>query len=186
MPSFYKNILWAIITLIIVSSLFSFMLGGVETPQKISLNELAQKINSNEVAEITVSGDDLTVKLGDGTKAISKKETEAGLTETLKNFGVEGPALSKVEVSIESQSGWQFWVGILIPTLIPIFIIGFFFWMMFRQARVGVNQAFNFSRSGVRLSNISKEKITFSDVAGLREAKEELFEIVDFLKNPKK
>jgi len=152
---------------------------------KLSLNQLADKINSGGVAQISVNGDDLNIKLKDGSSAVSKKEAETGVSETFKNLGVNPAALSKVDLAVEGQSGWQFWAGILIPTLFPLIIIGIIFWLMFRQARTGVNQAFNFGRSNLRLSTF-KDKITFKDVAGLKESKEELSEVVEFLKSPKK
>ncbi len=185
MSNFFKNLTWAIVTLIVISLIFSMFLAPAKAPEKLSLSQLAQKISQGEVAEIKVNGDDLNIVLKGGANAVSKKEIESGITETLKNLGVAPEDFNKVRVSVESQSGWQFWVGILIPTLLPLIIIGFIFWMMFRQARTGVNQAFSFGRSNLRLSNL-KDKVTFKDVAGLKEAKEELVEVVDFLKNPKK
>ncbi len=186
MSSLSKNILWAIAALILISVVFSLFVQSEPQPKTISLNELTQKINANQVKQISINGEDIAVTLQDGSKATAKKEAEAGLSETLKNFGVDPVALQKVDTSVQSQSGFQFWAGILIPTLLPVIIIGFFFWLMFRQAKTGVNQAFNFGRSTIRLSIFGKEKTTFKDVAGLQEAKEELVEVVDFLKNPKK
>ncbi|MBI2623275.1 MAG: ATP-dependent metallopeptidase FtsH/Yme1/Tma family protein [Candidatus Liptonbacteria bacterium] len=186
MSNLTKNIFWAIATLFAISFVFSMFADTAGAPEKLSLSQLAQKIAAGEVKEITVNGDDLVIKLQDGKPASAKKESEAGLTETFKNLGVEPAMLQRVNVSVQSQSGWQFWAGVLIPTLLPIILIGFFFWLMFRQARTGVNQAFSFGRSNIRLTTFDKEKITFKDVAGLKEAKEELVEIVDFLKNPKK
>lgn len=184
--NFYKNLLWAIGSLIVFSLIFSSLMGNAKTPKEISVGELAAKINSGEVAQIQINGEKLAITLKDKTEATAKKETDASLTETLKNLGVDTVALQKVELKVEDQSGWQFWAGILIPTLIPIIIIGFIFFFMFRQAKSGVNQAFNFGRSNLRLSTFGKEKILFKDVAGLKEAKEELVEVVEFLKNPKK
>jgi cell division protease FtsH len=185
MSKFFKNITWAIVTLLVISVVFSFFMESQKPPQELSLSQLADKINAGQVKQIQVNGDDLNVKLQDGSAATSKKEAETGISETLKNFGVSAGALGKVDLSVVSQSGWQFWAGILIPTLLPLIVIGIIFWLMFRQARTGVNQAFSFGRSNLRLSSF-KEKITFKDVAGLKEAKEELLEVVDFLKNPKK
>ena len=88
-------------------------------------------------------------------------------------------------MEVQNQSGWSYWAGLLVPDIITLLIIGFLFWLMFRQAKTGVNQAFNFGRSNLRLSTF-KDRVLFKDVAGLREAKEELIEVVDFLKNPKK
>ena len=186
MSNFYKNILWTIVTLLVISITFSAVIESAKKTEELSINVLADKIVKGEVKKITISGDDLEITLADGTVAASKKETESGLTETLNNFGVDPLALQGVEISVQEQSGSRFWLGILIPTVLPIIIIVGIFWFMFRQARGGVNQALNFSRSGIRLSNLTKDRITFKDVAGVKEAKEELIEVVDFLKNPKK
>jgi len=186
MSRFYKNVFWAIATLLIISVVFSAFLETQAPPTKLSLNQLADKVNSGDVTSIAVQGDDLAVTLKDGSKAVSKKEAETGISETLKNFGVDPAALQKVDLSIESQSGWQFWLGILIPTILPLIVIAVIFWLMFRQAKTGVNQAFTFGRSNIRLSGGGKERVRFTDVAGLAEAKEELIEVVDFLKSPKK
>ncbi len=185
MSNLVKNIAWAILTLLIISVVFSFFLEPKEAPEKLSLNQLVARINSGAVAKIDVNGDELNIELADGKPAESKKEAEAGLSETLRNLGAEPAALAGVEISVAEESGLRFWAGILIPTLLPLIIILAVFWFMFRQARTGVNQAFTFGRSSVRLST-AKEKTTFKDVAGLKEAKEELQEVVEFLKNPKK
>ncbi len=185
MSNFVKNIIWAIIALLVISVIFSLFIEPQKQPATLSLSQLATKINAGEITKIDVNGDDLNVTLKDGTQATSKKEAELGITETLKNLGVDPAALDKINIAIVSQSGWQFWAGILIPTLLPLIAIGVIFWLMFRQARTGVNQAFSFGRSNLRLSTF-RDKVTFKDVAGLKETKEELIEIVDFLKNPKK
>jgi len=185
MSTFSKHILTAIFVLLAVSILFSAIAGPTQAPQPLSLNQLAEKIQAGEVAQIKVSGENLNIVLADGATATSKKEREAGLSETLTNFGVDPVLLQQVDVIVENESGWQFWISILIPTLLPLLVLGFLFWFMFRQARTGMNQAFSFGRSSLRLS-APKEKITFKDVAGLKESKEELQEVVEFLKNPKK
>jgi cell division protease FtsH len=187
MKSFYKNILLAITILFGISIIFSFFLSTENSPENLSLNQLVQKINNSEVKEIIVSGNDLYITLNNDKKGIAQKEAESGIVETLKNFGVNQDALQKINIRVQTESGWKFWLGILIQTLLPLIIIMLFFWFTFRQARSGINQAFTFSRSNIRLfSPRDGERITFRDVAGLKEAKEELVEVVDFLRNPKK
>jgi len=181
-----KNILGIIFALLSLALLFSAFYPGPEKIQTLSLDQLATKINNGEVSKITVIENDLNIELKNNQKAISKKEAESSLSETLKNYGVDPTALQKVSLEIQEQSGWKYWLNILIPTLLPIILIGAFFWFTFRQARTGMNQAFTFGKANIRLFSPFKNKVTFNDVAGLKEAKQELMEVVDFLKNPKK
>ena len=186
MKTLYKNIFWAFTTLLIIAFLFSVFLQPTQKPVTLTINELATKINSGEVAKIIVRGNDLAVDLQNGTKSTVKKEIEASISETFRNYGVIPLALRDVSLEIKDESGFRFWAGVLIPTLLPLLIIIGIFWFIFRQSRAGVSQAFTFGKSNIRLFTPQKNKISFKDVAGLREAKQELVEVVDFLKNPKK
>jgi cell division protease FtsH len=185
MSNFTKNIIWAVLTLIVIALLFSLFAGPTKQPTSLNLSQVVGDVNAGNVTKIVVNGNDLAVTLKDGTSAVSKKETESGVSDTLKNLGVSSTALQAVDLEVQDQSGWAYWAELLLPTLLPLLIIGFIFWLMFRQAKTGANQAFGFGRSNLRLSTF-KDKVMFKDVAGLKEAKEELIEIVDFLKNPKK
>jgi cell division protease FtsH len=185
MSRFWKNILWAIVTLLFISFLFSLFAQPAKAPTTLNLNQLVDKINAGEVTQIKVNGNDLAITLKDGTQAIAEKEVESGVSETLKNLNVSSTALAAVDLEVQNQSGWDYWMSLLLPTLLPLILFAAIFWYMFRSARTGANQAFNFGRSNLRLSTF-KDRITFKDVAGLKEAKEELIEVVDFLKNPKK
>ena len=186
MNNLTKNILWGVLTLLTIAFIFSFIYAEQKNQASLSLDQLTQKINAGEVNKISISGNDLKIELKNGENFVAKKEAEAGLTETLKNYGVEAAALQKVNLAVEEESVARFWLSILIPSLLPLIIIGFFFWIMFRQAGKGVNQAFSFGKANIKLFAQFKDKITFKDVAGLKEAKQELMEVVDFLKNPKK
>lgn len=185
MKSLSKNIFWAVMTLLVIALVFSLFY-RTSSPTNLSIDQLVQKINNGEVSGITVSGNDINIDLKNGQKAITQKETETGLVETLKNYGVNQDALQKVNFAVQGQSGFGYWMSILLPVILPIALIALFFWFMLRQAKGGVNQAFTFSRANIKLFASFKNRITFANVAGLKEAKQELIEVVDFLKNPKK
>jgi len=185
MSNLTKNIIWAIITLIIISLIFSYFVGPTKQPTTLNLDQLVADINNNQIKQIKVNGDELDITMSDGSAAVAQKEDGVSVTDTLKNLGVNQSAIQNVDLEIVNQSGWEYWAGILLDPLLTLLIIGFFFWFMFRQAKTGVNQAFQFGRSNLKLSTV-KDKVMFKDVAGLKEAKEELIEVVDFLKNPQK
>jgi cell division protease FtsH len=185
MSRFWKNVLWAIATLLFISLLFSLFAAPAKAPTTLNLNQLVDKINAGQVTQIKVNGNDLAVAMKDGSQAVAQKETESGISETLKNLNVSSTALASVDLEVQNQSGWDYWMSLLLPTILPLLLFALIFWYMFRSARSGANQAFNFGRSNLRLSTF-KDRVTFKDVAGLKEAKEELIEVVDFLKNPKK
>ncbi len=185
MSNFTKNIIWAVLLFVVIALLFSYFAGPSKQPTTLSLGQLTADVNSGNVTKIVVNGNNLAITLKDGTSAIAQKEDESGVSDTLKNLGASSTALQAVNLEVQNQSGWEYWLGLLAPDLITLLIIGAIFWFMFRQAKSGANQAFGFGRSNLRLSTF-KDKVMFKDVAGLKEAKEELIEIVDFLKNPKK
>lgn len=162
-------------------------IGGAKT-ETIALSQVARLVDAGEVKTITVEGQELAIEKIDGTKLKSKKEPDAGLVETLGSYGVLPEKLSAVDISVASQSGFLFFLVNIFPILLPILVIGFFFWMLTRQAKGSGMQAFTFGQSKARITdpNDKNNRVTFKDVAGAREAKEELKEIVDFLKNPKK
>ncbi|BCX15885.1 MAG: ATP-dependent zinc metalloprotease FtsH [Candidatus Parcubacteria bacterium] len=182
-----KNILVAVLIFISILLFFSTLsLPQKEEVAKLTLNDLAKGINENRVSRIVVEGEIIKATFIDGKKGETKKEVETSLSETLRNFGVAPEKLSQIPIEIKEESSLKFWASILLPSLIPVIIIGIFFWLTFRQARSGASQVFNFGKSNIRLFTPFKDRITFADVAGLKEAKQELMEIVDFLKNPKK
>lgn len=181
-----KNIIWGIITLSAITIMFSLLMSFSPTKSVLTIDQLVSRINDDQVSKIVVNGNTLNIELRNGDKVTTRKETELGLTETLKNYGVDEVALADVSLSVEDESGWQFWMGILIPTVLPIIVILGIFWFIFRQAKNGATQAFTFGKANIRLFSSFKDKLTFKDVAGLKEAKQELEEVVDFLKNPKK
>jgi cell division protease FtsH len=187
MNSLSKNIAAGVTILLMIALVFTFFVGGGADVKTLTMNELVDKINANQISKIVVSGNDLAITFKDKTEANAKKEFESGLSETLKNYGVDPVAFRSVALEVKEESGSSFWMGILIPTVLPLIILIGFFWFMFRGAKGGQNQVLNFGKANIKLSAPGgDEKVSFNDVAGLKEAKQELVEIVDFLKNPKK
>jgi cell division protease FtsH len=135
-----------------------------------------------------VEGDKLTITYTDGTVKTSKKEAESSLSQTLSNYGVTKEAMDATQIQIQNDSGFAFWLINILPYLLPIIFIVFFFWYLSRQVKGAGMQAFSFGQSKARITdpNDKNNRVTFKDVAGCKEAKEELKEIVDFLRNPKK
>lgn len=182
-----KTILTAILALLFLSSLYS-LLRSAEKPEKIAFNTLVAQIRDEKVEKVSVEGNDLRVVLKDGVEEISRKESESSLAEILKTYGVEAEKLARVNIEVKEPSGALYWVSALFPILLPFIFIGLLFWFMVRQAQRGNMQAFSFGKSQARMidPNDKKKRTTFADVAGLKEAKEELREVVEFLKHPKK
>jgi len=183
-----NNLIKALFIFFILAFLYTSFADTFKKVEEISLSNLVLKINSSEVKSIVVEDSELAVTLKDNKEFKSKKESETALSETLKNYGVSTEALNGVVVEVKHPSGILYWFGALLPFLLPFLLIVAFFWMTARQVQRSNVQAFTFGQSRARIidPNNKKEKITFKDVAGVREAKEELLEIVDFLKNPKK
>jgi cell division protease FtsH len=187
MKNFFKNFIIVFIILIVLSAIYSFYYSSPQSTETIPLNQVVSDINNGNVTKITIQENKLEIELKDGSKKISQKEGEAGLSESLKNLGVDAEKLKAVVLEVKSEYGATYWIVNLLPFLLPFLMIGGLLWFMFRQAQKGQTQAMSFGKSQARINPPDKKQnITFKDVAGVSEAKEELKEIVEFLKFPKK
>ena len=184
----FSNIINIFIILLIITALYSMFVGDKTDSKEIALSQLVTDVTSSLVQNITVKGDTLNIEYKDGSKKFTKKENGVGVVETLSSYGVSTETLNAIKIDIKGESGFFYWLLQLSPILIPILFILFFVWFLTRQVKGAGAQAFTFGQSKARITdpNDKRNKITFKDVAGAKEAKEELAEVVDFLRNPKK
>jgi len=185
---FINAILTVVLFFILIIILYSVFSIAQKEVKEIPISEVVEQINLDQVKKIEVMGDKLFLTLADGKTAISKKEENGTLSETLTNLGVKPEKLAAVEINIKNEKGLGFWILNILPFALPIIFLLLFFWLMARQVRGIGTQALTFGQSRARLVDPKdkSQRVTFKDVAGVKEAKEELKEIVDFLKNPKK
>lgn len=187
-PSFFGNLATTVLIFLLLMSAYSLVESFVQPSKDVPLSVVASDVAAGKVEAITVNGDSLDLVYTDKSTKTSRKDPSAGLPETFATYGVTPVELSKVSITIQGQSGFQFWFLTLVPILLPLLFVAFLFWFLSRQVKGAGMQAFTFGQSKARITDPSdsSQRVTFADVAGAREAKEELLEIVDFLKNPKK
>jgi cell division protease FtsH len=155
---------------------------------KVSLSEIVSAIDQGKVESVSIKEDTVRVSLKDGSIQETKKEPGVSFTEILANYGLDKEKIKQIKLSIETEKGLSFWLVNILPFVLPVLMIFFLIWFFGRQIRGAGMQAFSFGQSKARiiLPDDKRQRVTFKDVAGVKEAKEELKEIVDFLRNPKK
>ncbi len=182
----YVGIVFLILLALTVAvSLFD---GSLKEPSRISLTELATKINAHEIKEVELRGDNLYITAVKDEALLAQKESGVSATDTLLNLGVQRENLIKVPFRVADPTGLGVFLSDVLPTVLPFILVLVIFWFMFRQAQKGSMQAFSFGKTKAKLANLgpNQKKIMFKDVAGLIEAKEEVSEVVEFLRDPKK
>ncbi len=177
----YLLIIVAVIA--IFFTLFSQPLGG---SQEISINEVVALTARGDVAAIEVRGDILDILTVSGESLTSRKEQGEGtsIVDILERSGVD-LVTTNVEISVKGSSGLSSIIGILFNFL-PLIFFGAVLLFMMRQAQGGSNQTFSFGKSRARVAMGNSPTVSFDDVAGVAEAKEELQEVVEFLKFPER
>ncbi|MFN8454528.1 MAG: ATP-dependent zinc metalloprotease FtsH [Anaerolineae bacterium] len=180
----WSRALYAVLILIVLAFIYAIFVLRAESNETVNLTKVAELANQGEIKSITVDQNELNIKLRDGSEVTSNKEADAGIVETLSTLGVSQEALSKIEVRVAPR-GWDGWLT-AVSTILPLVLIGGFFFFILRQAQGAGNQALNFGKSRARMFTGDKPTVTFDDVAGVDEARQELAEIVEFLREPEK
>lgn len=177
-----------VLLFIAVIALLVYSFNSPDASQSVlSINEVAQEIQKGNVEKIVEDNGNLKLVMKDGSQRESTKEPSATLVEQLLQLGVKPDKMSPEQVKIEIKSPSK-WAGVLsaIGYILPmIFLVGAFFFI-FRQAQGSNNAAMSFGKSRARMFNGDQPTVTFQDVAGVDESKEELLEVVEFLREPQK
>ncbi|MDF1499476.1 MAG: ATP-dependent zinc metalloprotease FtsH [Anaerolineales bacterium] len=182
-----RNSLVLFILLMVVAVLVYQFRSGTNQPERLALNEAAEKIKSGEIVRVIVDENELELVFANGEQAFSRKEPTRTAVEQFLDLGVTERDLlaSNIALEIKQPSDLNTMLS-LITYILPALLVVGLIWLMLRQAQGSNNQAISFGKSRARMFAGDQPTVTFEDVAGVEEAKEELQEVVEFLKEPDK
>ena len=182
--SMRRSLIYLLIIVAITAIVFTLFSDSVGGSQEISINEVVSLAARGDLAVIEIRGNELDILTVSGEALTSRKEAEASVVELLERAGVD-PLTTDIEIVVKGSSGLSSLFGILFNFL-PLIFFGAILLFMMRQAQGNSNQTFSFGRSRARVNTGNSPTVSFDDVAGVEEAKEELLEVVEFLKFPER
>lgn len=187
MRNFLSSFLVIIFFFISLSLIFLFFSQPSSLKKEVSFSDLIKKIREIPIEKIIVRPENVEIIAGQ-ERYFAKKEANVSFFEVLKNYGFSPEEIQELNVIIEGESNLGLWLNVILSLVLPVLLFLAIFYFLFQRTSQSASQIFSFTRSNIRLFSPkdAKEKITFKDVANLKEAKEELQEVVEFLKNPKK
>lgn len=188
-PQLFRNFITFVGLMVVIGIVFSLMNTPEQASEEITISQLVQHVQSGEVKSIDVQGDqDLEITLNDDTTVTARKEAGQPLTDLLVQQGISKDVIRTLDIKVTSNTGFMYWLSLLSPGLITVLVIGLILWFMLRQVQGANNKALTFGKSNAQDSSQDdkKKRVLFKDVAGSEESKEELTEVVDFLKHPQK
>jgi cell division protease FtsH len=181
-----NSFVYLIILVAIIALFFTvFQPGSMDRDAQIGLNELAARVKRGEVKRIDVAEDKLTTEIPGSGKFTTRKERTDSVPDVMAAYGVTPEEWSRVDYRVADPPQFTNWLGLAV-NLLPLIFFGAILLFMMRQAQGSNNQALSFGKSRARMFMGNKPTITFADVAGVEEAKQELAEVVEFLKYPEK
>jgi cell division protease FtsH len=187
MKSQLKNIIIFVCALVVLGVIFSAINMNAAKPAQVDLVKLSEEITAGKISTVVIKGTEIDATTSDNKKETATKEDSESFTQLMKNLGVADDKLQKISLTVSNPSGFENWLSLLLPIMLPVLLIGVLLYFMMRQAQGQNMRAMSFGQSGAReVGKDNKNKMTFADVAGAKEAKEELSEVVEFLRQPKK